>query len=153
MSEHKHNHTRYWMRLSEADGAPVFFVTESNAAHARAESDGAAREIAQEDYEAAVPVEARGAAFDAAAGQPAPKPVETPVAKPNGHTATAEQVINAYRQEMVQHMMQTHTQIVQTLMQAPIAHAERVFILEAIKMELMQSMMAQRTAAPVVRAN
>ena len=138
MSEHKVNTTRYWKR-TEPDNSVVYFLTESNASHARAEGDGRSEEIQQGEYEANVPEEARGA----------PYPPTAP--KPNGAAAshTPAQAVEAYKAQSLAQMVNAHQSVVQLLMQANITHAERIFVLEMVKHEILQSMMAPIPTGPL----
>ena len=136
MSEHKHNTSRYWRRQEPNSQDVVYFITESNAAHSRAESDSHASEISQSEYNTWVPMEARDAPFNATTGERhldnQPKPA-------NDLTAIVEQ----YKAQCAATMMNIHHNIVTMLLNAPITHAERVFVLEMIKAELTQSLMQQ----------
>lgn len=135
MSEHKINTTRYWDR-QEPDGTHVLFISESNAAHSRAESDPHATEIDREAYEASVPEEARERPYDATNAEPAAL----------GSKSQAE-VIAAYRAACAKEMIAVHGGVLQMLTQANITHAERIFILEMVKTELTLSMMAPQQQA------
>lgn len=131
MSEHKHNSTRYWKR-AEQDDTIVYFITESNAAHSRAESDSRAVEISHAEYDENVPVEARDAPFNADHGVPqadVPKPVDP------------HAIIEQYKAQCAATMMTVHHNIVTMLLNAPITHAERIFVLKMIEAELTQSLM------------
>lgn len=135
MSEHKLNAvTRYWARQEPESENIVYFATQSNAAHSRAEGDKAAAEITQEEYEKMVPEEARGAPFD-----PNPAPVTAESAE--------KAIIEKYRAQCVGQMIGVHQGIVKLLLTSDITHAERVFVLEMVKHELMSSMMGPQQAA------
>lgn len=148
MSEHKHNTSRYWRR-NEPDDNDVYFMTESNAAHSRAEGDPRAREIDQEQYEAMVPAEARGKPYNVTEGRPAGEgPSRPPVdVQAGGETveigaAMYEAVVNQYKHTSLQTMMAAHTKIRDFLLMNDLTHAERIFILKMVETELMASMMA-----------
>lgn len=138
MSEHKHVNTRYWKR-TEPDSTVVYFFTESNAAHARAEDDSRAEEIEQAEYTANVPEEARQKPYDATNGK-----AVTGVAAQG-----AAAVIESYKARCAAQMIGAHQQIIQLLLSADITHAERVFILEMVKAELVQSMLSPVPQQPV----
>jgi hypothetical protein len=139
MSEHKLNTaTRYWARQEPESEDIVYFTTLSNAAHSRAEGDKAAAEITEDEYNKMVPEEARSAPFN-------PNPPESPQPK-HGEAA----IIEKYRAQCVGKMIGVHQGIIQLLMGSDITHAERVFVLEMVKHELLASMMQpQATNQPV----
>ena len=150
MSEHKHSSTRYWKR-TEPDKKVVYFTTESNAGHSRAEGDPRAEETTREDYETYVPVEARSKPYDATHGEPAAKPAKPLEDQPASSAPSPEQVIGQYQQQSVLTMLTLHKEISGKLMEAPLTHAERIFILEAIKHEFLSNLMAPVQVAGVRR--
>lgn len=135
MSEHKLGATRYWARKEPDSENIVYFTTLSVAATARAEGDTLSVEITQEEYERMVPEEARAMPYD-----PSQKDRPAPVALDRA-------VIEKYRTHCVRNMMVIHQKIVKLLVETDITHAERVFVLEMVKHELMSSMMQPQTAA------
>lgn len=149
MSEHKSNTTRYWKR-AEPDSTIVYFFTESNASHARAETDLRTVEIERDEYDANVPVEARDEPYDATNGHTHapthPEPPSKPVAPPS-----AEEAVAAYQQRSVMVMLTLHRDITQKLVEAPLTHAERIFILDAIKHEFMTNLMRPQPGIPPVQ--
>lgn len=140
MSEHKHNGTRYWRRI-EPDTKLVYFTTQSNAAHAKAEADSRATEIPQEEYEANVPVEAREQPYDATNGAAAPKAPVSHGREVPEPPLSPEQIIGQHQHQTMLNMLTLHREISAMLAGAPITHAERVFILEAIKHEFISNLM------------